>query len=715
MGCFPAAVGAFAYHQRMMATNLVMQTEYTDLVGGRIVNWPLLPQRFELTSEENAELEIQRAMRAGIDGFAFDAWAGASSKKTFEVFIRTAEKMQVPFKLTICFDPSCHPRDKSTLDGFVDTAKFVLQFRDSPNLARRAGKVLFFTYHAPGIVPKALRPDNDLPLAMKNIGVAWSEFRRRVGDPVFLHGCLETIAESATIADRKTPAPSGSPPRMRVLGEWAGKTFDAVGGFLANDVGRWRFDTNLVAGVKTSGAEWSQPLFWQYDNKAGGVISGAGLELLRENWEAAMKTDSTLLQFVTWNDYGEESVLSPAYGSNYTISRVNRYYADWWKNGVQPAVTNDELHLVFRKYCTAGDAPPLTYPFAARNNVLSDVLEVITFLTAPGRIEVPGYGEYDVPAGMSWKQLPLKSGRVEAILKRGLFHRTVLAVTVPEAVSDKPWREDFTQVAYGSNFASDWAEDFGDIPPLSYSEYGDIDGDGLPNWFEMLHEGQFPFMDTATNMSASADPDEDGFTNLQEFQNQTNPVVPETPYAVGDAWHFTDIATSGAFFNPTRDAHGAPVWWVLYKFGENRKIVLDGIYGMCRSAGGAAKRKEIATPYDNPFGYGANLVFNTNGTFRIGGRQECVMLVGWQSPVDGAVDVTCSLSVGKGSGKVRVLLIKGAQELDLKEIAANETAELSARAILVRKGDFIYFIPDYRNTWGFSDCEVSKLEVTLTK
>jgi hypothetical protein len=719
MGCFPAGTGGLAYSQRMMATNLMSQADYTDIVGGRIVNWPLLPQRTELTAEANAELEIRRAMRAGIDGFAFDAWAGGDgAKKTFEIFLHAAEKMQVPFKLTICFDPSCHPRGKSTLDGFVDTAKFVLQFRDSPNLARRDGKALFFTYHAPGIIPRAERPVDDLTLSMKNIGEAWAEFRKRVGEPVFLHGCLETLAESAAIADRKTPAETGSPPRMRTLGEWAGRTFDAVGGFLANDVGRWRFDTNLVAGVKAVGGSWSQPLFWQYDNKAGGVISGAGLDLLRENWEAAMKTGATLLQFVTWNDYGEESILAPAYGSNYTVSRVNRYYADWWKTGEAPAVTKDELHVVFRKYRTGDEPPVLTYPFAARTCAVPDMLEVIVFAKAPGRVVVPGYGEYDVLAGMSWKQFPLKPGRVEVSMKRGIFSRKTVDLAVPEAVSDKPWREDFTQVAYGSNFASEWALDFGNAPPLAYGEYGDIDGDGLPNGFEMLHAGQFPFMDTATNMSDSADPDGDGATNLQEFQNRTNPLVPETPYAVGDAWRFTDIATSEAFFNPTRDAHGAPVWWVFYKFGERQEIALDGNYLFCRSGGGAARRKDISTPYDNPHGYGTSLVFGTNGTFRIGARQESVIVVGWKSPIDGVVDFEMETKTGSGHGTVRLILAKSAEaplELASRTAGTNAVVSLVAHDVEVRKGDFLYFIPDYRDAWGLGACEVSRLEVTLKK
>jgi hypothetical protein len=51
---------------------------------------------------------------------------------------------------------------------------------------------------------------------------------------------------------------------------------------------------------------------------------------------------------------------------------------------------------------------------------------------------------------------------------------------------------------------------------------GDTDGDGLPDWFEELHE-----LDVAAN-DAAEDPDSDGLTNLQEFEKNTKPKVADT-------------------------------------------------------------------------------------------------------------------------------------------------------------------------------------------
>lgn len=46
--------------------------------------WPL-------TAEESADLEIRRAMRIGIDGFAVDAWAGGNDAiRSFDTLIKVA-------------------------------------------------------------------------------------------------------------------------------------------------------------------------------------------------------------------------------------------------------------------------------------------------------------------------------------------------------------------------------------------------------------------------------------------------------------------------------------------------------------------------------------------------------------------------------------------------------------------------------------------------
>jgi hypothetical protein len=53
---------------------------------------------------------------------------------------------------------------------------------------------------------------------------------------------------------------------------------------------------------------------------------------------------------------------------------------------------------------------------------------------------------------------------------------------------------------------------------------GDRDGDGMPDWFEDLYD----FLDADDPSDAALDFDEDGLTNLEEFQNETDPSNPDT-------------------------------------------------------------------------------------------------------------------------------------------------------------------------------------------
>jgi len=131
----------------------------------------------------------------------------------------------------------------------------------------------------------------------------------------------------------------------------------------------------------------------------------------------------------------------------------------------------------------------------------------------------------------------------------------VVRLDSPEPITDRPFREDNAMVCFSTEFARHWKADFGAAPPLLYSEYGDADGDGLPNWFEMYwftaERGFKPVasddpdeflegpkehrvtrwldLSTATWIDPAADPDADGLSNLEEYRAGTDPTVPAPP------------------------------------------------------------------------------------------------------------------------------------------------------------------------------------------
>lgn len=713
MGCYPAGYGPTEHHrQRQWEDMRHDRADYPAANGGRIVNWPLVPQDAELSPARDAELEIRRAIRGGIDGFAVDAWAGGEfAKKVLDELFAAAERIGAPFELTVCLDPACHEKRSAGnhIDTYTETIRWLLdKHGSSAHLARRDGKPLILGYGSTSIIfDPAFRALPETPEKWARIVDAYRQVEANVGEPIFFHFCFDSLG-------------SKEPAIRRQAAEWAGKNFPAVGGFLGNG---WDDDESVIKAIKAGGAEWSQPLYYQYNNKSGSLFVEPGTGKLRTAYKKARDTNATLLQFVTWNDYGEDTVLAPGYSTNYTILSLNRHLADWWKQGREPVVSKDQLHLIFRR--TVNGA--ISYPFQTRR--LSDgVLEIATLLTAPATVTVPGYDlTYEAPAGLSVKQVPLLAGQVAATLSRG--GREVLAVTAPERVTDAPFREDNAMACFSSNFLDEWRADFGDTPPLLYSEYGDADGDGLPNWFEMYWFGRFPDMATASDAKPGDDPDGDSATNLEEFRARTNPTKAGLTYETGFVWDFSEIQKRGISFNPDRDSRDRDVWFYFYKHGEPGKIAHDGDYVRMPSgwmnvpyAGLMAQLSPAKDPAGKPYRYLHGWISHRQtpeGRWQmmIRPRASAAMILGWKSPVSGTVGL--SFDVAEVQGADPILLEIGrnreTKPLHSESVSVGATGRVELGSIKVKKGDFLYLVADAKPRTDSPYARVENLKVTLEK
>jgi hypothetical protein len=80
----------------------------------------------------------------------------------------------------------------------------------------------------------------------------------------------------------------------------------------------------------------------------------------------------------------------------------------------------------------------------------------------------------------------------------------------------------------------------------------DIGGNGLPDWWELQYF-------TTTGQSASADPDSDGLTNLEEYQNRTDPTKADTESdGMPDGWevnHKLNPLLDDANLDPDNDTY----------------------------------------------------------------------------------------------------------------------------------------------------------------
>jgi hypothetical protein len=527
MGCYPVAAAATAHHRAHDAHRVRHDgTGQHDAYGDRWRNWPLVPDALKLTLDQSADLDIRRAMRAGIDGFAVDAWAGGQgAKDVFDTLLKVARDKDYPFEVTICLDAGIQGNV-----GLADSLRYVVQTHaDNPKLARRNGKPLIFGYlssfigfrHGAALLkqrPEYAQTDiKDLfvqpDLRLKEDG--WQimadgllNMQKQAGSDLFLHYCMNAFFH-------KVPNGQWSQDDLVRAAGFMGARFGAVGEFL----GGGATHDKMAAAVRTAGAEWSEPMYFQYENIGwGGNRISQGSSILRDRWQRARENRSTLIQFVTWNDYTENTCLAPAYETRYAILDLNAYFIQWWKTGQQPVPDRDKVYLLYRKYPKGAT----TFPFKQKQPDAGGVLEVLTILPRPASIRLPGReAEYDAPSGIFWRQFDLKPGPVIAAVVRD--GRVDVRLESPEPITDRPYREQNGLTCVSSECLRHWKLDFGDPPPVWRGEYADDDHDGLPNWFEMYWFGKFLDWTTAT----AADPKalgKDGKTSLQHYLDQTAPV-----------------------------------------------------------------------------------------------------------------------------------------------------------------------------------------------
>lgn len=722
--------------------------KYEQAIGGRHCNLALQPNRvkkhqvpheseslnkkLEMKSEEveAAALDIRRAIRAGIDGFSVDVLAGRErGVRTLQTLFAAAEKYDLPFEITFCLDNPY--RNPAAIKLLLD------QFGKSPKLARRDGKPLLFGYYSGrdaacyldeyfqrqknGVqkipqsfydstnfkgLPQLPRDTMDFP-ELSNSSQLWTtpagfaahakvfrHYEKQVGTPLHLQFELSDLLRS-----ERFKGPEGFKKLKEAISVLA-SGFDSLGSFLPTNYLNEAQILELAKIAEDQGCEWGEALNYQYDNQLWqryhvGKIS----ETMRERWDMIDKTGSTLLQFTTWNDYAENTQLAPASETRYTYLELNSYFVHKWKTGKFPVYPDDRIFAIYHKYPQGAEENCHPFQVARRSNQ-DKPIEIITILTKPATVKLVGRDEtWEAPAGFYAHLSPGTPGRVEVEVLRD--DKIVKKLNCPEPIVDRIYKEQVTPTCFSTEFMKNWKMDFGDAPPVSLDGwYADKDGDGLPNWYETYWFGTFGDFDTCTAATATADLDQDGASNLDEYKNKTNPTVSDKAlYSPGFKWNLINDTPVNITFNPDRDKNNNDIWFYKSldsKSGEaklfpdlNRKPRKQGWkiihhfnsydrnlypYGSATSA--AFPRSEISHEWNDK-----------SHTITLSPSKKHAAAIAWKSPVTGTVEIAAQYSPTNPSKPSILTLIDASGNQTPLKPGAPATISLP-----VKKGDYLTFL-----------------------
>ncbi len=746
MGCFPiGAKGVTPSYARSKYKNVRHDSpDYSYAIGGRVRGEPLLPDSVNgLTLEQSADLDVRRAMRAGIDGFAFMAIAGDANNvfPVMDAMFKVCEEKDYPFEITWAL---------SGLDKSVEAIDYILKKHgNSPKLARRDGKVLMLGYQSvfSGIegareIFSKRHPDIKIDSPEERYSPEFlrllregfrTKLEERFQTPMYFQfgfGALFYGMQGKPKVERPWP---------EIIGYLA-EGFEAINAF---HYGSGPTDYDAVAkAVIERGSEWGEPMLYGYENplwqgyKPRSFPFEPGSDAIRHCWENARRNQSTLIQFTTWNDYHEATALAPTTHTRYGMMDLNAYFVTWWKTGQEPKPEHDKIYLIYPQYRHELRAYPFGNRGVWRDTDAMNKLEVLTILTAPATVRLPGTDiSWEAPAGLSYKQLPLKAGttRVEVLRDSKV---AVKLDNSADPVTDLPYREKHSMVCVSTEDEIHWKADFADASPapMQRGEYGDLDGDGLPNWFEMYWFGE-NFLDwaSATKADPAADPDGDGLTNLQEYRARMTPVL-KADYSPGFVWDLNHVTeNSGVAFNPENDKFDTPVWYFKNKYADSAPVAHGG-YWMCEHLRWYPDRLKAvyAPPYNTPGGMftrqweqegkrasGESMPL-TPSRYRVSVDNCGLAALGWRSPVTGRIRLDAKLNPSPDDKKTFPKATASieregvATPLLAKEFVPHEGIELQSEPISVKAGETIYLVLDAApgGARAFT-MELEKLTVTL--
>ena len=279
-----------------------------------------------------------------------------------------------------------------------------------------------------------------------------------------------------------------------------------------------------------------------------------------------------------------------------------------------------------------------------------------------------------------------------------------------------------------------WRADFGNTPPAMLNGwYGDKDRDGLPNWFEMVYFGKFNDFSNITAAAPGDDPDKDGFTNLQEYKNCTDPTKPDNiPYPGGYVWDLIRDLPANLSFNPDLDSHRAKVWFYQAFSGKGKvkpgpELRLTTLLNRKPKSGGNwyyqhrfPMNNRDRMPWKTEiFDPNAPQITITHRWEKSGHNillspgKKSDAVIAWRSPVNGKVKIAVTLIGTRPTKGVKFSIETPHSGIRSISVSGQSTLKETISASTVKKGDYIYFRAD-RNSAGAAVI-IKNLSIKLLK
>lgn len=407
------------------------------------------------------EREIQLARRYGIDGFALNCgeWKKPMPDGTIQetVYVRSADRLYQAAKDTspdfkLFFSPDFAGKAISEHTN-LNLGDMVTRYYDHPNQFRHDGKLFLSGYSGrlsqyAGAVDKLRAAGRELVLVPA----------ASLGAPYQMTWSYESALKLL---------PEGGPLDGLFRFTCDGSVADLVD---VNALGRrvtlYR-DKLYMAGVCPA---YNSPNLRDFAGMRGYIAM----------WEGLIRDAADFVEIVTWNDYNEDSILTPYrwrpggtpqptdkryFNRDESYLDVTAYYSAWFKTGVRPGITQDKLYFAYRnrsrdltkiwdeKEQKWDDIRFTRYPYDQMHDDVRDLVYVTAFLTEPAVLEITQgdrVEKFPLAAGVAYAETPLRPGftpQVRLLRKRDV----VIDVSGRKEIVAEPTQENSVQAYHLAN------------------------------------------------------------------------------------------------------------------------------------------------------------------------------------------------------------------------------------------------------------------------